>query len=64
MHDSFSEVIVLSFVNKNLVDKYYIDWNQTSIQTYNPDLNWEKHEPTSIDKIVILDKKIKNLFEK
>ena len=64
MHDSFSEVIVLSFVNKNLVDKYYIDWNQTSIQTYNPDLNWEKHEPTSIDKVVILDKKIKNLFKK
>lgn len=64
MSGDFSEVIVLSFINKNLVNSSYIDWNQTSIQTFDPDYNWFEQKPTKIDKTVVMYTKIKNIKRK
>ena len=66
VNNSFAEMVVLSFVNKNLINKYYIDWNQTSIQTYNPELNIYinyEHEMTSFSKIIVIDEKINEFIK-
>lgn len=64
MSGDFSEVIVLTFINKNLIDRYHLDFNQTSTQTFDKGLNWFKQEPTKIDETVVIYKKIKNLKRK
>ena len=64
-----SDVIVLTFVNKRIIDKTELPWNQTSYIAYNKKHKsysgtYNSFKPTTISKVVVLNQKLKNLKER